>query len=374
MASPEVAQAAPAAAVAVAAAEAAQAAKQTAQAAAAASAATVICLSGCRDDQKSVDLQGPSGGGACTRALQAVLDEWGAQPPRGDGAGDGGAAACSGAAGGGGLAGLTWAKLLHGLGRHLQKRGFQQVPQLCSTKQLDLHSPFTLCASGAPCRVSGRRRALLVGINYVGQSAELDGCHTDMDITAGLLMAHFGFAAGDLQLLADDGRRKEPTAENLVKGLRWLVDGAKEGDALFFSFSGHGVQVPERVKGTEEDGMDEALVSSDLKVIVDDDLFSLLVRPLPQGARLTCLIDTCHSGTVLDLPYTFAAGQDSAGEITTAKVNFDEKSSLGNLVSGFTGKAEYEFGSISSEVLRRSKGLVSHGLQVLRGLFSSSGS
>jgi hypothetical protein len=37
--------------------------------------------------------------------------------------------------------------------------------------------------------------------------------------------------------------------------------------------------------------------------IVDDELHNLLVRPLPAGVVLHCVIDACHSGTVMDLSY-----------------------------------------------------------------------
>ncbi len=37
--------------------------------------------------------------------------------------------------------------------------------------------------------------------------------------------------------------------------------------------------------------------------IVDDELNQLLVNPLRPGVRLHCIIDACHSGSVLDLEY-----------------------------------------------------------------------
>ena len=37
--------------------------------------------------------------------------------------------------------------------------------------------------------------------------------------------------------------------------------------------------------------------------IVDDELNNWLVNPLPQGVILHCVIDACHSGSVMDLPY-----------------------------------------------------------------------
>lgn len=41
--------------------------------------------------------------------------------------------------------------------------------------------------------------------------------------------------------------------------------------------------------------------------IRDDDLLKYLVKPMSQGVLMTCLMDCCHSGTVLDLPYNCVA-------------------------------------------------------------------
>jgi len=41
--------------------------------------------------------------------------------------------------------------------------------------------------------------------------------------------------------------------------------------------------------------------------IIDDDLHNLLVKPLPKGVRLTAIFDSCHSGTILDIPYLHSA-------------------------------------------------------------------
>lgn len=37
--------------------------------------------------------------------------------------------------------------------------------------------------------------------------------------------------------------------------------------------------------------------------IVDDDLNRVLINPLPQGVKFHAIIDACHSGSVMDLPF-----------------------------------------------------------------------
>jgi metacaspase-1 len=68
--------------------------------------------------------------------------------------------------------------------------------------------------------------------------------------------------------------------------------------------------------------------------IRDDDLFLTLVGKMPKGVQLTCVMDCCHSGTVLDLPYTFVA--DGAHEEMEAapEFNFGPMLSLAQQLAG----------------------------------------
>lgn len=76
---------------------------------------------------------------------------------------------------------------------------------------------------------------------------------------------------------------------------------------MVFFFSGHGLRHPEN-DGDELDGFDESICPVDFTtegVILDNEINSTIVRPLPKGVTLHALIDSCHSGTVLDLPYVY---------------------------------------------------------------------
>ena len=73
---------------------------------------------------------------------------------------------------------------------------------------------------------------------------------------------------------------------------------------------GHGGRLRDD-SGDEEDGIDETLIPlnyTDAGQIRDDAVFKRLVLPMADDVTLTCLMDCCHSGTVLDLPYKFHAG------------------------------------------------------------------
>ncbi|TPX34015.1 hypothetical protein SmJEL517_g03260 [Synchytrium microbalum] len=173
-----------------------------------------------------------------------------------------------------------------------------------------LFEPKSASSSSRTARPA-RKRALLIGINYFDQKVELKGCVNDVKNVHKFITTRLGYsdAPEDMMLLTDDqkDRKKLPTFANIVAGMKWLVDGAQAGDHLYLHYSGHGSQIPSE-KGDEEDGMDDTLVPSDYLSagqIVDDDINLILVHNLPKGVHFFCTFDCCHSGTMLDLPYTY---------------------------------------------------------------------
>jgi hypothetical protein len=117
-------------------------------------------ISGSHDTQTSADvsnvgsfqLPDPAGraGGACTSALLQVLH-------------------------GGDSRQMSWVTLLRTMRNVLLQMGFDQVPQLTSSRMIDVSKDFYICPPGS----NGSKRAVLIGINYTGQQGQLSGCHND---------------------------------------------------------------------------------------------------------------------------------------------------------------------------------------------------
>ena len=119
--------------------------------------ANVRMISGCRDEQTSADvsnvaafkLPDPAGraGGACTSAMLQVLYKDHMAPD----------------------AELSFQDVLLEMREILRGSRYTQIPQLSASRPLDIHQPFEIIPDG----FSGKRHAVMIGINYVGQQGEL---------------------------------------------------------------------------------------------------------------------------------------------------------------------------------------------------------
>ncbi|CCE72588.1 Piso0_000174 [Millerozyma farinosa CBS 7064] len=195
----------------------------------------------------------------------------------------------------------------------------------------------------------GRRKALLVGINYFGSKNELRGCINDVKNMSSFLNKQFGYSYDDMVILTDDQREmaRVPTKENILRAMQWLVKDARPNDSLVFHYSGHG-GVTKDLDGDEESGFDDVIYPLDFEVnghIVDDLMHDIMVRPLPPGCRLTALYDSCHSGTALDLPYVYSTKgvvkepnlwKDAGTGALNAFMSY-ESGNIGGALSSITG-------------------------------------
>jgi hypothetical protein len=125
----------------------------------------VRMISGCDDTQTSADvsnvnsfcLPDPAGraGGACTSTLLNILYKDESVPDDT----------------------MSFTEVLEKMRTNLKDNGYSQIPQLTSLNPIDVTTDFQL----VPSEATGVRRAVMIGINYVGhEQGELSGCHNDV--------------------------------------------------------------------------------------------------------------------------------------------------------------------------------------------------
>lgn len=156
--------------------------------------------------------------------------------------------------------------------------------------------------------VQTNKKALVIGINYVGTPSRLNGCINDAkSIEAYLKENNFT----NIKLLTDETSIK-PTKANILNEIKNLLQNSNKNDSLFIFYSGHGSYTLDR-NGDEADGYDELIVPLDFNYIKDDDLKAVINTYGKTDTNLTVLFDCCNSGTALDLKYQILE-----------KVNYDD--------------------------------------------------
>lgn len=299
--------------------------------------ANIYMFAGASDSQQSTEISNvktfqlpdPAGkaGGACTSALLQTLY-------RDDGDDD---------------IRYTWAETLQLMREKIEEIGLNQQPQLSTSRPIDVNEEIEI----VPPDCEGTKRALLVGINYEGEPNALTGCQKDTRNMKEFLINVCGFERENMLILMDDGKHHQPTKQLIQDGLSRLAEISQPGDCIFFQFSGHGGRLADR-DGDEDDGYDEILIPGDYKEngqIVDDWIYSEFVTKIQAGVHVVALIDCCHSGTAMDLPYVCNVGEN---EIRRSE-GFSAKSSPSpNLVTA-PRKAEKDKKKKKSSTEKKSK-------------------
>ncbi|KAG1841181.1 peptidase C14, caspase domain-containing protein [Suillus tomentosus] len=138
-----------------------------------------------------------------------------------------------------------------------------------------------------------KKKAFCIGINYKSQDRELHGCVNDAWNIAKFLKSFWNYAKEDIMVLTDEpyNLKYMPTRRNILSALRWLVKDAQPGDCLFFHYSGHGGRIVD-LDGRRVDEMligKQAIHPIDWEragEIVSEDLYDVMVKPLPTGCCL----------------------------------------------------------------------------------------
>jgi hypothetical protein len=169
---------------------------------------------------------------------------------------------------------------------------------------------LTLDMAGA--QTTAHRRALLIGINDYTASRlprtrpgpspgrdwpNLSGSVNDVAAIRDMLILVYAFDPRDIVTLTDQSATRNAILQAIEQHLAANVS---RNDVLLFYYAGHGSQVRNSLSD-EPDKLDESIIPADSRVgapdIRDKELRLAFNRILDRGARLTVVLDNCHSGS-----------------------------------------------------------------------------
>lgn len=146
----------------------------------------------------------------------------------------------------------------------------------------------------------GSKKAVLIGLNYTGTTAALKGCINDATRMKETLEKKYLYQ--NVTIFTDQNLSED---NNILEILEKLV--TSDEKTLFFQYSGHGMQIQDN-NGDEADGKDEALYSVCDTIVRDDDI-NERIRKVKKDVTMIIVVDACHSGTVVDLPYQLVGNE-----------------------------------------------------------------
>lgn len=157
-----------------------------------------------------------------------------------------------------------------------------------------------------------RKKSLLIGINYTGSENELRGCHQDVKNVAEFLMYRGYSDDPRSQVVMRDDLEDAyyPSGHNILAAIDWLV--SEPGTCNFMHYSGHGSQVSDP-SGMHPTGLLDTICPVDFRTkgqINSDLLHEHLVTRMAPNSTLFVILDCCHSGSALELPYVYKSDDD----------------------------------------------------------------
>ncbi|MGO4715597.1 caspase family protein [Bradyrhizobium sp. 2TAF24] len=177
------------------------------------------------------------------------------------------------------------------------------VGQLCLAvvciAAVGLASPMAQAADGLAINSpdGGMVRGLVIGIDDYQHVRKLKGAVADAnDIAASLK----GMGVRDVIELTD----AQADRASILREISAMVERTRINDLVFLSIAGHGTQEPERIKGSEPDGMEnvfllpgfETTPAGSLQRILGSE-FNHFIRQFElRGAKVIFIADTCHGG------------------------------------------------------------------------------
>lgn len=147
------------------------------------------------------------------------------------------------------------------------------------------------------------KKALLIGINYYKTpQSKLNGCIDDVVNMRNMLIDAYAYELSNMTVLRDDTNDNNilPTRQNMINALNSLIADSFNCTEIWFHYSGHGA----KVQNTNTPA-DSIIVPCDYLtagIILDNDLYAILKNV---KCRCFLLFDSCNSGNVVELPWSY---------------------------------------------------------------------
>jgi Caspase domain len=199
---------------------------------------------------------------------------------------------------------------------------------------------MALVLAGLTAVVQAEDRALIVGVEKyaVPTIKPALGSERDAEEVERFVLGKLNFAPASIRKLIGAQATSQKIGEEFQ---RWLIEGTKPGDRVFFYYSGHGSYLRDDDGDEKEDGFDETIVPYDAELrgmgMIRDDQFARWIADLT-GRRIVMIFDSCHSGTISRGAISPGAKEASARYLVPDESQLQEQGRTRNLLEVSDGR------------------------------------
>jgi hypothetical protein len=218
----------------------------------------------------------------------------------------------------------------------------------------------------------GEVRALVIGIDAYRHVRPLKGAVADaLDLESSLRR----MGTRDITLLTD----AQADRSTVLMAIDRLVARTRPSDLVFLSIAGHGTQEPERVKGSQPDGMENVFLLPGFEPNATGSQQRILGREFNhfikqfelRGARVMFVADTCHGGG-MTRDIDPRAGEMSFRQVPTYRLTEDTLRPVTTTADEYLNELDLDRTAFLAAVDRKTKSpeVRIPGINTLRGALS----
>jgi len=202
---------------------------------------------------------------------------------------------------------------------------------------------------------AGQIRALLIGIDAYRHVRPLKGAISDARDIEDVLRRS---GITDLTVLLDERANRD----GVIGAIEALIQRSGRGDLVMISIAGHGAQEPERVKGSQPDGMDSVFLLADFATttagsrqrIIGTEFNHFIKRLEERGARVLFVADTCHGGG-MTRDVDPRAGEMTFRQVPLYRIPNDAHVPISTAAEAFLTELDFEKSAFLAAVDRKTK-------------------